>query len=54
MEYKELKSRKLDGLGRVVLPQELRKQLGWNSNNFIKFEIKDGKMILSKDIISKS
>lgn len=54
MEYKELKCRKLDGLGRVVLPQELREQLGWKQDDFINFAINNGKMILSKEVNTQS
>lgn len=50
MEYKDLKTRKLDGLGRVVLPQELRIQLGWKHNDDINFVISNGKIILSKEV----
>ena len=54
MEYKELKCRKLDGLGRVVLPQELREQLRWKQNDSISFIISDDTMILSKEVSTQS
>ena len=42
-------TRKIDDLGRVSIPKEVRKMLGWNSQDEIAMEFtQDNKIILSK------
>jgi len=42
-------TRKIDDLGRVSIPKEVRKMLGWNSQDEIAMEFtSDNKIILSK------
>lgn len=48
MEQNEVKSRELDGLGRVVLPQELRAKLGWNPKDELAFSITNDGILLQK------
>lgn len=42
------KARKIDGLGRIIIPIELRKSLNINENDEIKIYIQDKKIILEK------
>ena len=41
-------TRKIDELGRIVLPVELRKQLGWEVKDFLDICHDSDKVILSK------
>lgn len=41
--------RKLDGLGRLVIPMEFRKVLGWSAKTSIKMELKGDSVVLTKD-----
>ena len=42
-------NRKIDGLGRVVLPKEIRTQLGIQTNDMLNIELKGNKIIITKD-----
>ena len=42
------KVRKIDGLGRIIIPIELRKNLNINENDEIKIYMQDKKIILEK------
>jgi len=37
----------IDELGRIIIPSELRKQLGWNKGDAISFHCDDGKIIVT-------
>jgi len=39
-------SRKIDDVGRIVLPRDLRQQLGWDSGDTLSFDIADDKITL--------
>ena len=39
--------RKVDELGRIVLPMELRKELNIGTNSDMRIEVKDGSIILT-------
>jgi len=41
-------TRAIDKLGRVVLPKEMRNQLGWNTNDSLYVHILDNSIILIK------
>jgi AbrB family looped-hinge helix DNA binding protein len=41
-------SRKLDELGRVVIPAEMRQKLGWKERDDILMSVKDDSIILTK------
>jgi transcriptional pleiotropic regulator of transition state genes len=41
-------SRPIDGLGRVVIPKEMRTVLGWNETDQIFIGIKDGTVFMRK------
>ncbi len=43
------KVRKIDGLGRVVIPIELRQNLNISENDEMKIYMQDGKIILEKN-----
>lgn len=43
--------RKIDDLGRIVIPMEIRKTLNIQNNDIINFEISDQKIVLSKSSI---
>jgi AbrB family looped-hinge helix DNA binding protein len=38
----------IDKLGRIVIPSELRKELGVSDGDEMKLEVKDGKLVVSK------
>lgn len=38
--------RKVDGLGRVTIPKEVRKQVGLDDNDFVDLFVEDGKIVL--------
>jgi AbrB family looped-hinge helix DNA binding protein len=38
----------IDKLGRIVIPSELRKELGISDGDEMKLEVKDGKLVVSK------
>ena len=39
--------RKIDSLGRIVLPKEIRRELDLKENDFLNIELKEGKIILT-------
>jgi len=41
-------ARKVDGLGRVVLPVEMRKQLGIDVGDLVDISVADGRFVLEK------
>ena len=41
-------TRKIDDLGRVVIPGYLRQSLGWNENTAVTFELHGDKVLLTK------
>lgn len=41
--------RKIDNLGRIVIPAEIRKQLEIDDNTNLKIEVEDNKIVISKD-----
>ena len=41
-------SRPLDNLGRVVIPKEIRKALGWQETDNISIGVKDGAVYMKK------
>jgi len=43
--------KKIDSVGRIVIPMELRNSLGWKSNDEIELCEQEGKLILTKHII---
>jgi len=45
--------KKIDSVGRIVVPMELRNSLGWKSNDEIELCEKDGKLVLTKHIINQ-
>lgn len=47
-------NRGIDNLGRIVIPIEMRKKLGIKENDNLKIELKDNKIIISKDEEIKS
>ena len=46
-------TKKIDSVGRIVIPMELRNSLGWKSNDEIELCEQDGKLILTKHIIKQ-
>lgn len=40
--------RKIDELGRVLLPKEMRKKLAWEAKDYIKIQITENAIILEK------
>ena len=42
-------NRKLDSLGRIVIPKEIREKLEINENTIINIKLEDEKIILEKD-----
>lgn len=42
-------NRNIDGLGRVVIPKEIRNKLGIKENDNLKIELNNNKIILSKN-----
>ena len=40
--------RRIDDLGRIVIPKEIRKSLMWSEGESIQFNIKNKKLVLSK------
>lgn len=42
--------RKMDNLGRIVIPIEIRKQLEIDDKTNLKIEVEDNKIVISKDI----
>lgn len=47
-------SRRIDELGRIVIPKEIRKNLGIREGENLKIEIEDSSIVLSKNSILKS
>lgn len=45
--------RKIDDLGRIVIPKEYRKQLGINSNDELNIKLEDNSLILTKRIFER-
>jgi transcriptional pleiotropic regulator of transition state genes len=45
--------KKIDSVGRIVIPMELRNSLGWKSNDEIELCEQDGKLVLTKHIIKQ-
>ncbi|MGL5764030.1 MAG: AbrB/MazE/SpoVT family DNA-binding domain-containing protein [Sarcina sp.] len=43
-------NRKLDELGRVVVPATIRRKLNWGERELINIEVKNNSVILTKDI----
>lgn len=41
--------RKMDNLGRIVIPIEIRKQLEIDDKTNLKIEVEDNKIVISKD-----
>ena len=41
-------ARKVDGLGRVVLPSEMRKQLGIDVGDLVDISVDEGRVVLEK------
>lgn len=41
--------RKLDGVGRLTIPMEIRNKLHWEEKDSIKMEVKDNSLVLSKN-----
>lgn len=44
----EIFSKKIDNLGRVVLPKELRNRIRISADNFVAISYHDGKIIIEK------
>jgi len=44
----EAKTMTLDGLGRVIIPRELREQQGWNEHDVIEFYCKNDTIVMQK------
>ena len=42
-------TRKIDDLGRLVIPKEIREQLEIDKNTILKIEIEDNRIVISKD-----
>ena len=42
-------TRKMDGLGRLVIPKEMREQLEIDKNTILKIELEDNRIVISKD-----
>ena len=42
-------TRKMDELGRLVIPKEMREQLEIDKNTILKIEIEDNRIVISKD-----
>lgn len=42
-------TRKIDELGRLVIPKEIREQLEIDKNTILKIELEDNRIIISKD-----
>ena len=45
--------KKIDSVGRIVIPMGLRNSLGWKSNDEIELCEQEGKLILTKHIIKQ-
>lgn len=45
--------KKIDSVGRIVIPMELRNSLGWKSNDEIELCEQDGSLILTKHIVKQ-
>jgi AbrB family looped-hinge helix DNA binding protein len=41
-------NRKIDNMGRIVIPMEIRKQLGIETNDDLKIEVVNGEIVISK------
>lgn len=41
-------ARKIDSLGRVVLPAEMRRQLGMETGDLVAITVEDGRVVLEK------
>lgn len=46
-------TKKIDSVGRIVIPMELRNSLSWKSNDEIELCEQDGKLVLTKHIIKR-
>ncbi len=42
-------TKKMDELGRLVIPKEIREQLEIDKNTILKIELEDNRIIISKD-----
>lgn len=42
-------TRKMDELGRLVIPKEMREQLEIDKNTILKIELEDNRIVISKD-----
>lgn len=42
-------TRKIDELGRLVIPKEIREQLEIDKNTILKIELEDNRIVISKD-----
>lgn len=42
-------TRKIDDLGRLVIPKEIREQLEIDKNTILKIELEDNRIVISKD-----
>lgn len=42
-------TKKMDELGRLVIPKEMREQLEIDKNTILKIEIEDNRIVISKD-----
>lgn len=43
-----MNERKIDDLGRVVIPLKLRRQLNWQSQDYLQLSIKEDTIVLEK------
>ncbi len=41
-------NRRIDNLGRIVIPREMRKTLGINNNDLINIRLEENKIVLEK------
>lgn len=40
----------IDASSRITVPKKIRARLGWNPGDRILFEVRDGKLIVEKDV----